>query len=284
MLLRRIHLIDEHFIASGNQVVYNLCLPCLLFFATVDSPLARSLDTELVLFGILASFATVIGLSLIANRLVTAEKRGVFIQGAFRGNMGIVGIAFSVNAYGSGILAKASIYLALLTIVYNGLSVWALRNKNQPFVPYFLKNPLIVAVALGVAVSQSGLRIPTLVHNTGSSLSALTLPLALLCIGGSLRWASFRANHQCVIWASIFKLVIVPALTTWAAMAWGFRGQNLGLLFIMMSAPTAAASYVMAKQMTSQGAIAAEIIAFTTGACAITVTFGLAALKSGNYI
>jgi predicted permease len=281
---RRLRLIDEHFIASGNTLVYNLALPCLLFFSTANSPLRESLDTRLVLFGTVATALIVMLLSFIAPLFVAREKCGVFIQGAFRGNMGIIGIAFLANAYGSGILAKASIYLALLTIVYNLLSVWVLRNKSQSFLGFFLKNPLIVAVVLGGLVAATGLRIPALLQSAGNSLASLTLPLALLCIGGSLRWASFRANQQSVIWASVFKLIVVPALATWGALWYGFRGEDLALLFLMMATPTAAASYVMAKQMTSHGEMAAEIIALTTGACAVTVTAGLVFLKSGNYI
>ncbi|MCI0654371.1 MAG: hypothetical protein L0Y39_07820 [Methylococcaceae bacterium] len=52
----------------------------------------------------------------------------------------------------------------------------------------------------------------------------------------------------------------------------------------MMATPTAAASYVMAKQMTAHGDMAAEIIAVTTAACAITVAVGLVILKSGSYL
>ncbi len=283
-VFRRIHLIDKHFIASGNQLVYNLALPCLLFFSTVNSPLRDSLDARLVIFGTAATFLIVILLSIITPWFIAREQRGVFIQGAFRGNMGIIGIAFLVNAYGSGILAKASIYLALLTIVYNLLSVWVLRNKRQSFLGFFLKNPLIVAVVFGGLVAATGLKIPALLQNAGNSLASLTLPLALLCIGGSLRWSSFRANHRSVIWASVFKLIVVPALATGGALWYGFRGEDLAVLFLMMATPTAAASYVMAKQMTSHAEMAAEIIALTTGACAITVTAGLVFLKSGHYI
>lgn len=283
-VLRRTGLIDPHFIASGNKLVYNLSLPSLLFFSTVNSPLGESLDTDLVVFGSIATVLGVIVLSVVAHLLVSPEFRGVFIQGAFRSNMGIVGIAFAVNAFGPGILAKSSIYLALLTIVYNLLAVWVLRNDKQSILGLFLKNPLIVAVVLGVLVSEAGLRIPALVQTTGTHLSALTLPLALLCIGGSLRRSSFRNNHRSVVWACVFKLIIIPSAATLGALWYGFRGEDLGVLFLMMASPTAAASYVMARQMTAHGDLAAEIIAVTTAACGITVTIGLLFLKSENYL
>ena len=283
-VFRRTGLVDEHFIESGNKLVYNLCLPCLLFFSTANSPLKESLDARLVSFGCVATFLIVILLVAISPLFVSADKRGVFIQGAFRGNMGIIGIAMIVNTYGPGILAKASIYLALLTVVYNLLSVCALWNKGHSFIGFFLKSPLIVSVVLGVLVAQSGIKLPEFLQNAGNSLAGLTLPLALLCIGGSLRWSSFRVNHLSVVWASAFKLIFVPFLVTLGALWYGFRGEDLGLLFLMMASPTAAASYVMARQMTAHGDMAAEIIALTTTVCAVTVSAGLVILKSASYI
>ncbi|MCD2451261.1 AEC family transporter [Methylicorpusculum oleiharenae] len=283
-LFRKIELIDDHFIAVGNKIVFNVTLPCLLFFGTVSTPLSESLDGPLILFAAVVT-VIIVGLLWLASALfVTREKRGVFVQGAFRGNMGVMGIALVLNAYGQQILSKASIYLALMTVLYNVLAVLVLRTDKASYWLSLLKNPLVLAVLLGITGSYLAVDIPEIVANSGHYFSQMTLPLALLCTGGSLHWDSFKANHKEVIWASIFKLVIVPAIVTVMAIGWGFRAQELGLLFLMMSVPCASASFVMAKQMTRHGAMAAEIIALTTIGSALSITAGLLLLKYQGYI
>lgn len=282
--LKRRGLIEDAFITTGNRIVYNITLPAMLFFSTASVPFRQSFDWRVTVFGLVTTPVLVLLLWLIAPRLVLPEQRGVFVQGAFRGNMGIIGIGLILNAYGEAILPKAGFYLAVLTILYNFLSVWVLRPTRRSFVRVSLKNPLIIAVLLGFACSAAGIAIPEIVSRTGGYLSRMTLPLALLCVGASLRWSSFRLNHRGVIWASVFKLVFIPAMLMPVAIWAGFRGAELGLLFLMMSAPSAAASYVMAEQMAGQGAMAAEIIALTTSACAFTITPGLVLLKVTGHL
>ena len=284
LLFRRINLIDDHFIQVGNKIVFNVTLPCMLFFGVISQPIGLSMDSPLIAFASVFTIAVVGFLSLVTPFFIREDKRGVFIQGAFRGNMGIIGIALVLNAYGPEILPKTSIYLAMLTILYNLLSVLVLRSNTQSTFFALLKNPLIIAVLLGLTCSWFGVTLPGFVHKTGQYFAQMTLPLALTCIGGSLRWDSFRANHQDVIWASMVKLLFIPMALAGIAIAWGFRGQELGLLYMMMAAPTASASYVMAQQMSRHGAMAAEIIAMTTIGSFLTITVGITALKYGGYI
>lgn len=284
LVFRLIGLINEQFVLVGNKIVFNVTLPCMLFLSIATRPLGETLDLSLVLFGAVCTLLVVFGLSFSSPLFVKGEKRGVFIQGSFRGNMGIVGLALVLNAYGPEMLSKAGIYLSVLVVLYNLLSIWVLHSRHHSYIGSIVKNPLIIAVVLGVAWSGFDIELPLFVEKTGRYFSQMTLPLALLCIGGSLRWESFKTNHQDVLWATLFKLLFIPLLTTAAAIVWGFRGADLGLFFLMMSAPTAAASYVMAREMTQHGDMAAEIVAMTTAMSPLTVTVGLVILKNYSFI
>ena len=283
-LFRRYKMVDEHFISVSNRLVFNVTLPSMLFLSTATRPLRQSLDVPLVLFGVVSTILIVFCLWLLAPWLVTREKRGIFIQGAFRGNMGIIGIALVLNAYGSDILPKVSVYLALLTIVYNILSVMVLSTKQQSFFAILLKNPLIIGVLTGLLFSWAQLPVPRILQSTGEYFAQITLPLALICIGGSLRWDNLRANHQDVVRTALFKLLLIPVTVAVAAIAWGFKGEDLGLIFLMTAAPTATASYIMAREMTAYGNLAAEIVAVTTAGSAVSITTGLIFLKNGGFI
>ena len=64
----------------------------------------------------------------------------------------------------------------------------------------------------------------------------------------------------------------------------GLRDERLAILFFMSASPTATASYILARQLTPHGALAAEIIAVTTALGVLTYTIGLVMLRSAGLI
>lgn len=284
-------ILSEDFIQSGSKLVFNVTLPCLLFLNVATSDVMALVQPKLIVSATLiisASVALLWGFS----RSLKGAQRGVFVQGAFRSNMGIVGLASVVNAFGDGVLATAGVYLALMTIVYNILAVIVLsaaqRQPNQNLLLQMLKsmatNPLIIAIAIGLVLALLALRLPTWMMTSGRYLADMTLPLALLCIGGSLNLGRLKGNRTLLVWATISKLVLVPAFAAITGILLGFRGENLGIMYLMIAAPTAAASFVMAHQMKGDADLAADIIAMTTIFTAFSSTIGLLTLRTLAFI
>jgi len=281
---RRSGFIDLHFINIANSFVFNVTLPCMLFFGIARTPITQSANIPLFLFAIAFTFVSVALFWLISLGLFTADKRGVFVQGAFRGNLGIIGIALVLNAFGNEMLATASLYMALIAIIENPISVLLLKSKEHRAYKSILTNPIIIAVVLGLTVSTLQIKLPQFLTESGQYLAQMTLPLALICIGGSLYWKTFQQHHKEVITATLCKLIIMPLLGTSLAIKLGFKGQELGLIYLMLSAPTAVSSYIMAKKMTDHGTIAAEMIALSTASSTVIITLGLILLQSTGYL
>lgn len=284
ILLRRINFIDEHFIRVGNALVFRVTLPMLLFFGMASHTDIASLNTGHVVFGILATFAIIGCLLVIAPMVVPEDKTGVFVQGAFRGNMGIIGIALVLNAYGDSALSIAAVYVGGVTIIYNIVSVWLLGEKGDSHIQRIASNPLILAICGGFIYSLVGLPVPRVMALSGEYLGNITLPLALLCIGGSLSWNSFKSNHKEVSIVVMLKVLLTPLVAVLVAILFGFRGVELGVLYFMFSSPTATASYVMAKQMTKHGDMAAEIVALSTVLSPFSLTLGLVVLNTWGFL
>ncbi|WP_428356491.1 AEC family transporter [Methyloprofundus sp.] len=284
IIFRRRGFIDPHFINIANSFVFNVTLPCMLFFSIASTPLAQSTNIPLLLFGVLSTLASILLFWLLSLTLIQQDKRGVFIQGAFRGNLGIIGIALVFNAYGNEMLAVASLYMALIAILDNPISVLLLQQKGEKPYRNILTNPIIIAVVAGLMFSRFAITPPFFIIETGQYLAQMTLPLALICVGGSLYWQDFQSHHKEVIWATICKLLIMPFLGTVAAIHLGFSGKELGLIYLMLSSPTAVSSYIMAKKMTEHGMLAAEIIALTTASSTLIITLGLLLLQISGYL
>ena len=124
ILFKRIGWITDEFAKVGSDLVFKVTLPCLLFVKLVETDFRHNLPFKLVIYAILATVVVFLLLDRFASPLVKAgEDRGVFVQGAFRGNMGIIGLAFCLSAFGESVVASASIYLAVLTALLFGAGV-----------------------------------------------------------------------------------------------------------------------------------------------------------------
>ncbi|MCB1887182.1 MAG: AEC family transporter [Rhodocyclaceae bacterium] len=284
-LMRR-GLIDDAFVNTGSRLVFNVALPALLFISIGKTPLSDAANLELIAFGMGGTVVVYLLLEWLATRFVPVPRdRGVVVQGGFRSNMGIVGLAYCVNAYGDAALGAASLYLGLVTILFNILAVITLSralDRSQgalAMVKGIARNPLIIAIGLALPVSWLDLDLPGWVLQSGQYFANLTLPLALLCTGAALNFRRLRQEVAGTALASGAKLIGVPVLFVLAGLAVGFRGIDLGVLLLMSSAPTAAASYVMVRAMGGNATLAANIIAITTVGSILTTSVGVLVLR-----
>ncbi|EWH10343.1 auxin efflux carrier [Catenovulum agarivorans DS-2] len=289
--LKRRGFIDQHFTDIGNKLVFNLALPCLLFVKIADAPITKNFDLTYLTYALAVTIGTVISLQWVCRYFsLNVQKIAVFVQSSYRGNMGIVGLALIFNIYAdnSDALAVAAVYLGFMTLVYNIVAVFILQTDSKAFswarLKSLMMNPLILSIFFATVWSVLNIPLFSVVKQTGNYFASLSLPLALICIGGSLKLASLKENKQWVMWACVVKLVAMPAAAVLGAMAFAFTAEQITLLFIYMSTPTAAASYVMAKQMTNQAQLAAEVIAITTLLSTVSISIGIFSLKTAGYI
>ncbi|WP_269618672.1 AEC family transporter [Zhongshania sp. BJYM1] len=285
--LYRIGLINDNFVDVGSKLVFNVTLPALLFLSISQTHIADSANLELVAFGLIATLLAYLMLELLAALLVPKrEDRGVVVQGGFRSNMGIIGLAYCVNAYGDAGLVAASLYLALVTILYNILAVITLnrslnhRGGLSATFKGIVRNPLIISIVAALVVAGLELELPALLTHSGGYFSQMTLPLALLCTGASLDFRALRADLSSAMMSALCKLLFVPLLLVGAGIALGFRGLELGVLALMSSAPSAAASYIMVRAMGGNSALAANIIVLTTIGSLFTTSCLMMVLRS----
>lgn len=287
--LRRINWLSDHFIHAGSKLVFTIALPALLFTKIMESDLSTVFDTRQVLFAVIITLVGFIVIWWLSGAMkLQAENRGVFVQGAFRGNMGIVGLALCMNMYGAEGLAVGSILLAFLTLLYNILSVFALTqpfHSEQRFdglgmVKDMAKNPLIIAIVVALLLAFLQWTPPAVLMKTGAYFSNMTLPLALLCVGGSINLKALKESSRLALGATALKLVGLPLAFTLVAYLMGFTGLALGTLFLMFASPTATASFVMAKAMRGNAELAATIIALSTVLSLVTVSAGIFILRA----
>ena len=285
--LKKTNTIDDAFIEVGSKLVFKITLPALLFLSIIKTNRDIDIDFSLIIYSLIANFVFFI-ISIVGTRYFIKNKseHGVVIQGAFRSNIAIIGLAYVANVYGDDGFAIAAVYVAFHTMLYNILSVIILSHKQEGIsVDMFLgvfkslmKNPLILGITSGIIFFMFAIPVPEIVIHTGQYFSNMTLPLALLCTGGSLNIQALKDNSFNCRFSSMLKIIIGPVLITAGAYVYGFTGMPLGLIFFMSASPTAAASYVMARSMGHNSDLAANIIAMTTIGSLITSSLGISLL------
>ena len=279
--IRQIGWLQEEFVAQANTLVFNIALPVMLFFAISSGSFNDALNLTMTLVGAIGTLL-LIGILLLVGRALPADQRGVFVQGSYRGNLAILGVALCVATYGEGVLPMVALYIGVVTTLYNVLAVWVL-NSSGAF-SKIVKNPILIGIVTGALASLVSLPIPEFLKTSGQYLAQMTLPLALLCIGATLDFRSLQTHGRSITLAVVFKLLVSPALLVGLGLLFKLDGQALGILFFMSASPTATASYIMARQMTAHGALAAEIVATTTALGVLSYTLGLVVLKTYGLI
>jgi predicted permease len=281
VVLKAREAIDERFIAAASRLVFNVSLPVLMFMAIVTANASLESHGALVVFALSAALLA-FALTVIVARVVKVStlQYGAFVQASFRSNLGIIGLALCINAFPVEGALLGAIILAVVTPLYNFLSVWVLAGGDVGWKDQIIataKNPLIIAIALAALVNVSGFTLPQFALSTGSALAAMTLPLALIGIGGSLVLPKLslpkqEGRNNVTLLSVALKILILPSLIIMVAVVSGIRGPELMVLAIMFSSPTAAAAFVMASAMGADEKLTANVIAISTLGAAVSMT------------
>lgn len=284
--LHRLGVLPERLIDVISRLAFNFGLPVMLFAGAAQVDYSSLGGATYLLAGMLATLLT-LALAWLFSRWRGHPLRyqGIFVQAAFRSNLAIVGVALAVSAYGELGPVLAALPVAVMTALYNVLAVWVLNatlGGSTTVLSLLLgiaRNPLILGIIAGVLLSVSGLPVPSIVEPLAGGLSVFFLPLMLLCIGGSMRLSDLRGAALITWEATLWRLCLAPALGVGVALALGVSGKQLGVLFLLLSSPVAASSFVMVVAARGDGVLAANIVVLTTLLSLLTVTLGFFTLS-----
>lgn len=291
-LLRRIGLINSEFLHHTNRLVYYLCLPLLLFYKIGTANFSANFNSRLVVASVGAvAVVFLFSFAYASLRKYPADVRGVFSQGAFRGNIAYVGLAISLNAYGEIGLTKAGILMGFLVPFLNFFAIIALLlphrdSSGQTGGKFWLKqllfNPLILASFAGIIWSYLAIPLPLLVDRSLNIATGMTLPLALIAIGGGFSLQKLRGDILTTILASSGKIIVLPLIAMVFLKMLGVTGIDFGIGILIAGTPAATANYIMAHELHGDAELAGSIVMFSTLASVITYTIALYLLRSSG--
>jgi hypothetical protein len=258
-----------------NRLAYWVGLPCLLFYRIAGASPEIEAVSGLLIVGAGATLIGILAATIAARALaVPPAVTGTFVQGAFRGNLTFVGLPLVVYALSgdgmssAGAEASALLMFGPMVVLYNVLAVVVLLffGGNRPSgvirsaAGGLATNPILIACVGGLLVALSGASLPVLAVRTLSAIGQMALPLALLCIGGTLYTSRVRGSLRWALVGAGMKVSLVPAAGYALAIWVGLSAEHMRIALILLACPTASASYVLAGQLGGDLSLASSLI------------------------
>ena len=284
---RRLGWIRREEIFAINKIAFRIFLPCLLYYNVYCSDLSGSFDPLLMAYavgGVLLTFGLSLGYTLLTEKL--PERRGVMIQGMFRSNYVIMGIPVATALLGSDQLGTVSILIAVVVPLFNMLAVVVLEvfrgQKPKPLhvLGQIVKNPLVIASALGILTLAAGIRLPHILERTIQNVSAIASPLQLFLLGAFFQFSGLKTYRRELVTVSAAKLIVSPGLFLGLGALLGFRGVAFVSLIGIFASPTAVNSFTMAQQMGGDAELAGDIVVTTSAVSILTMFLWVFLFKS----
>lgn len=292
--LKRLRFLTDDFVSVADKLVFKVALPVLVFRDIAGADLSNDFNLKFVLFCFLGT-CLFFGVTWIAAELCMKDKTmiGSFVQGSFRGSAAILGIAFAQNIYGDSGLVPMMIVASIP--LFNIFSVIVLiRSANagetdhQAVVKKTLKgivtNPIIIGIFAGIPFALLKVQFPPILAKSIDSVAALSTPLALITIGAGFSTGAAVKRWKLTAIATVIKLVLIPGIFLPVAVWMGFRNEELVAVLILTGAPTTVSSYIMAKNMGNDSALASGIVVATTLLSSVTLTVTIFILRSLGYM
>lgn len=273
-LLKKYHVTSENFLKVSDRLVYFIFFPALLFWKIGSAPpdLVSQAGLYKAIIGAVLS-VYVLSTAFIVLGRIDRFKAGSFSQSCYRFNT-YIGVAIVLSAFDEEGIRLFGILIGIIIPIINVLAVSTLtwfsgrqqsaRQRLRQTLGALVTNPLIIACLAGILYGQLINRFPAFIDNTLKLASYVTLPLALLSIGGALTLNSLKENLGLSFIAAAFKLVLLPVIG-YFFLKW-FQVTELpfkiGMLFFCL--PTSTALYVLSSQLDSDTRLASASIALST--------------------
>ena len=266
-----------------SRFVFVIALPALIFTSLSQISVAEFFNWQYIGAlggGMLAMF--IVGM-IVARSAFTGSLSATALHGltAAYSSTAYIGLPLILTIYGDAARVPGIIGAIITGLVFAPLAILLIeidrgRNANaHSLAPLLavLTRPPVIAVALGLSVSASGIALPAPVFSFFSLLGGAFVPCALFAAGLFIAGCSIRGASVEIGWLVGAKLLLHPLITWWLA----FHVFELDRLFatiavIQAALPSGVPVFVLAQQYGVFTTRSSAAIAISTALSVITVS------------
>lgn len=274
-ILGRTGVLDASSRATMSQLVFWVLSPALLFVVLSQAEVDMLFSSLLPVSAVAA--LAVIGVYALVTKLVWKRSAAETLIGALAAgqvNANNIGIPLSLYILGSAAYPAPIVLFQLLILTPVSLSILEAAAGGRFQIGAIwraLRNPIIVGSALGVAVSVSGMTLPTIVFAPIELIANACVPVLLISFGVSLhgrRVLSAGPHRGEVMLASGLKLLVMPAIA-WlsATYVFGLGPGEVLIVVVLAALPSAQNVFNYAQHFGVGEAVARDTVLITTIGC-----------------
>ncbi|NWO10509.1 AEC family transporter [Chromohalobacter salexigens] len=261
-----------------ERLIYFLLFPAMLVstLATANVAQVPVIRLAVVLMGTMALFA--LGLWCARHRLALAPSAFTSVlQGTLRFNT-YVGVAGAAALHGQAGATVAAVAVALMVPLANILCVSGFiaagtlgPSSLGRSLAALLRNPLILACVLGIALNVTGIGLPGWLGSAVELTGRAALPLGLIAVGVALRPSALVGSGHAFWYSATLKLAATPVIVL--ALAWltGLDPVSRDIALLFAALPTATSAYILARQLGGDAELMAALITGQTLLAMVTL-------------
>ena len=218
----RLNLLDETAAAGVNTFVFYFALPAFLFGLMSSSPISEVVDGPFIGAYVTASLAVFTLAALVGRWLFEVDRAEAAVQGlaAVLPNTGYMGIPLISAVFGREAAVPIVVGLTLDGVLMIPLGIMIIESsKGRAEGPIhtalttfaaLARNPLILSIFAGLAISAAGLSPPEPLTNFLDLLGGAAGPCALFALGATLAGRTVAGGAYEVSYMTVMKLVVHP--------------------------------------------------------------------------
>ncbi|MFI9271120.1 AEC family transporter [Kitasatospora sp. NPDC052896] len=277
-LVGRAGLLGEQAEAVLGRFVFHVAMPASLFAMLERSPLGAFGNSSMIAFAAGTALTSLLG-ALAARRLFGRGPADQAIAAMAAGyvNSANLGIPVAVQVLGDAsfivpvllfqVLLVSPAVLAVLDSA-TATSGGGARTALRRMVLLPVRNPIIMAAALGCLASATGFRLPGELDHSCQVLGGAAVPTALVTLGLSLhgRRPATGTNGRAEVGLQVVLKTLVQPLVAYAvgALLLGLPPHQLLAVVICSALPTAQNVYIYAQQYRLDTALARDSVLIST--------------------
>ena len=275
-LVGRLRLLGEHAPFVLSRLVFFVLTPCLLFsllahadpLVLFSSRLAVSALAAIICFALFTAVALLVFRRGAADTVIGALGSGYV-------NANNIGIPVAAYVLGDATYSAPVVLVQLLVFAPIALAILDAATSGHVSVGrvlvHTIRNPLIIASALGTLIAVTGVELPELIFEPFRLIGAAAVPVVLIGFGMSLsrsRILEAGSGRRDVILASTLKLLVMPlAAFLLARFVFGMTGHELFAIVVLAALPSAQNVFNYAERYDRGVVVARDTVLITTVLC-----------------
>ena len=231
-----------------GAILLRIIIPCVIVKSYITT-YSRERLLELALSAGLALVAFILAMGI--AYLVYGKRRRIENFASAFCNAGFIGIPLAQAVIGDEGVFYMAASVALLNLFQWTYGVYIMTDRRDSIsAKTIAKNPVVIAIVIGIALFLSRLPVPGIVTSTLGYIAGMNTPVAMILMGtymAKLPWRKLldKRAYGCVL----LRLVVIPAVVLAVFWALPITNQNVALAaYLAAATPVGANICVFAQQ------------------------------------